>query len=103
ILLFLLLCRFLPRFPNDPVFPFDTPLPLTLLDPLCVFSYLTGNPFFRQPFCGMWVPCSGLEISSSPSLIKMSGENLKFTFLPTMVVLAMQLPLSGGNEYVRLA
>ena len=28
------------------------------LSPLCrvttVFSYLTGNPFFRQPFCGMW-------------------------------------------------
>jgi hypothetical protein len=22
---------------------------------LPLFSYLTGNPFFRQPFCGMWV------------------------------------------------
>ena len=55
ILLSLLLCRLLLRSPNDPVFPFDTPLLVTLSDPSALFRYLTGNPFFCQPFCGMWV------------------------------------------------
>ena len=53
-LLSLLLDTPLLLFPDGPVFPFGNPLLVTLLWPFRVFSYLTGNPFFRQPICGMW-------------------------------------------------
>src|SRR5207248_154944 len=51
-----------PRFPNDPVFPFDTLLPVTLFRPSAFFLTLTSNPFSRQPFCGMWGDASAPRV-----------------------------------------
>ena len=39
--------------PNGLVFPFDTPLLVTLFRHSPFFLTLTSNPFFRQPFCGI--------------------------------------------------
>src|SRR5439155_15246682 len=67
-LLFLLRGRLLPLFPNDPVFLFDTLLPVTLFRPSAFFLTLLEILFSVNPSaeCGLHVPPVIFMSISSP-------------------------------------